>query len=117
MRETIYRGVPAGGRDGDHKANPRDVAMRMKGMRDSSRKARFQEWQCNPRIDKFKKSYIQYSSVLLQLEPDEIAGSLQSGQPLVVKSRALTIWIEFLVIPGIIQMERFIPVECFQRKR
>ena len=26
-------GFPAGGRDGDHKANPRDVAMRMKGMR------------------------------------------------------------------------------------
>ena len=26
-------GFPAGGRDGDHKANPRDVAMPMKGMR------------------------------------------------------------------------------------
>ena len=36
-------GVPAGGRDRDHKANRRDVAMRMKGMRDSSGNARFQE--------------------------------------------------------------------------
>ena len=36
-------GVPAGGRSGNHKANPRDVAMRMKGMRDSSGKARLQE--------------------------------------------------------------------------
>ena len=60
-------GVPAGGRDEDHKANPRDVATGIKGMRDSSGKARFQEWQGNPRIDNFKKSYIQYSSVLLQL--------------------------------------------------
>ena len=60
-------GVSAGVRDMGHKANPRDVAMHMKGMRDRSGKMRFQEWQCNPRIDKFKKSYIQYSSVLLQL--------------------------------------------------
>ena len=36
-------GVPAGRRDGDHKANPRDVAMRMKGMRDSSEKKGFQK--------------------------------------------------------------------------
>ena len=36
-------GVPAGGRDEDHKANPRDVATGIKGMRDSSGKARFQE--------------------------------------------------------------------------
>ena len=36
-------GVPAGRRDGDHKANPRDEAMRMKGMRDSSEKKGFQK--------------------------------------------------------------------------
>ena len=36
-------GVPAEERDGDHKANLTDVAMRMKGMRDSSRKKRFQK--------------------------------------------------------------------------
>ena len=35
-----------------------------------------------------------------------------SGQPLVVKSRTLTVWIELSVIPGIIQMKWFIPVEC-----
>ena len=29
---------------------------------------------------------------------------------------ALTIWIEFSVIPGRIQMERFIPVESFRKK-
>ena len=29
---------------------------------------------------------------------------------------ALTIWMEFSVIPGRIQMERFIPVEIFQKK-
>ena len=43
-RETLFTGgVPAEERDGDHKANLRDVAMRMKGMRDSSRKKRFQK--------------------------------------------------------------------------
>ena len=31
-------GVPAGRRDGDHKANPRDVAMLMKEMRDNREK-------------------------------------------------------------------------------
>ena len=30
--------------------------------------------------------------------------------------RALTIWMEFSVIPGRIQMERFIPVESFRKK-
>ena len=29
---------------------------------------------------------------------------------------ALTIWMEFSVIPGRIQMERFIPPECFRKK-
>ena len=29
---------------------------------------------------------------------------------------ALTIWMEFSVIPGRIQMERFIPVESFRKK-
>ena len=28
----------------------------------------------------------------------------------------LSIWLEFSVIPGRIQMERFIPVECFRKK-
>ena len=36
-------GVPAEERDGDHKANLRDVAIHMKGMRDSTRKKRFQK--------------------------------------------------------------------------
>ena len=30
--------------------------------------------------------------------------------------RALTIWMEFSVIPGRIQIERFIPVDCFRKK-
>ena len=34
----FMRGIPAGRRDGDHKANPRDVAMLMKGMRDNREK-------------------------------------------------------------------------------
>ena len=41
--KLLTGGVPIGGRDRDHNANPRDVTMRMKGMRDSSGKARFQE--------------------------------------------------------------------------
>ena len=32
------------------------------------------------------------------------------------KPRALTIWMEFSVIPGRFQMERFIPVESFRKK-
>ena len=32
-------------------------------------------------------------------------------------SRALTIWMEFSVIPGRFHMGRFIPVECFRKKR
>ena len=33
-----------------------------------------------------------------------------------MEPRALTIWMEFSVIPGQIQMERFIPVESFRKK-
>ena len=36
-------GVPADERDEDHKAYLRDVAMCMKGMRDSNREKRFQK--------------------------------------------------------------------------
>ena len=58
-------GAPVEEREGDHKAKPRDVAMLMEEMRDSSEKKRFQkkESHCNPRIDKFKKvifSTVQY---------------------------------------------------------
>ena len=57
-------GVPAGGRDGDHKANLRDVAMCVKGMQDSSGKKSDSATQ---ELINSEKSYIQYSSVLLQL--------------------------------------------------
>ena len=38
--KLFTRGVPAEERDGDHKANPRDVEMGMEGMRDRSEKKR-----------------------------------------------------------------------------
>ena len=39
-----------------------------------------------------------------------------TGKLLYISQWALTIWMEFSVIPGRIQMERFIPVENFRKK-
>ena len=39
-----------------------------------------------------------------------------TGLSLILTTGALTIWMEFSVIPGRIQMERFIPVESFRKK-
>ena len=41
---------------------------------------------------------------------------LELSEEFEVKVGALTIWMEFSEIPERIQMERFIPVECFRKK-
>ena len=53
----------------------------------------------------WKVNYIRDSALRALLEP-----------PFAPKCWALTIWMEFSVIPGRIQMERFIPVENFRKK-